>query len=263
MKKCLMGLLSCLCILPAFAGGGNPLKGAQAIRQVSSAAVQRALVCATAPVQTLRISNIPGKPAVRFGGQPLSACKARLVAPKKVHQLFFPKSAVGERFSAGKMFVPHGLLGQEKSVYRGMALQLPELKNLLTNGLEIHKSLVHRKVYTALEPVIALTYANPAGCYIAGREKKDTFPVLVKIPFVAELGKYAPHLESDIWQGHLILEQDLPAHFISDVWVFLEVNGQPAWYKAVLQEGELVLLPAPGELRERLDGFIQWGLIGF
>ena len=262
MNKLLLSLGLGLCVSAAFAlPGGNPAKGHKALR-VGSTAVQRALTRAVLPVQTLRISNIPGRPAIHVGLQaPLAAHTqpvVRLVSRQKVYRMLFPKNPVPDKMSAGKMFVPQGLLGPQKAVYRGMSLNLAELKNLFVNGLEPHKSIAHRKVYTALAPTIALAYANPAGHYIAGREKKHDLPVLVKIPFTPQLQQYAGHMRQDIKNGNIVFDQDLPARCISAIWVFLEVNGRPDWYKAVWEQDELLLLPAPGELRTVAEGLNVW-----
>ncbi len=248
MKKWILGLLLVLYMWPVVTRAGGPFKAVKGIRQVNPAVVQRALIQASSPVQALRISNLPGRPVVQFYvKEPVVPIVRRPPSPK-VYKLFFPENTESG-FLKGRMFVPQGLFGPQKAVYRGMALQLPELKHVLTNGLEPRKSLVHRKVYTAFSPVTALSYANPAGRYIAGHEKKNAFAVLVKIPFTPALQLYARNMGQDMKLGNIVFTQDLPALFISDVWVLLEVNGQPNWYKAVLQKGKLVFLPANGELR--------------
>ena len=70
--------------------------------------------------------------------------------------------------------------------------------------------------------------------------------MLIKIPITPFLEQY-PSIRFETAQA---FEQNLPAALISDVWILLEVNQKADWYKAVLEDGEVMLLPAHGQLQD-------------
>ena len=116
--------------------------------------------------------------------------------------------------------------------------ELDEVKNLLVNGLEVDKSNYIGEIYASPSIFSSLGYA------IDG--EKPGLLVLIQIPETPALQSYLEE-EIQVVTGEVIFHQDIPARFISDVWVFLETNGTPEWYKVTLEEGTLVFTPC-GEI---------------
>ena len=93
-------------------------------------------------------------------------------------------------------------------------------------------------IFAALDAKMALSYAMPWGALY------PSLPVVVRIPNTPELSAKNA-LE---WRSHFdgVFRQNVTPRFISDVMVFLEVNGKPGWYKVILVDGELVFIPTFG-----------------
>ena len=225
-------LITCFCLaLPATAQ--KNIKSLQHFWAQSNAAQPL-------PVKTLKIRNLPLRPRVHIAADippaPHGKSSIRLVPPRQVYPLIY---RLGER----KMFVPQDFVNRTNALYRGMAItDLDELKNILTNGLETDKSYHHKKIFTAYEPLTAVLYAQPTHRFNA----KADLPVLIKIPLTPALEQYT----SDRFETARAFRQNIPAQAISDVWIFLEVNKKADWYKATLENGEIVLLPAHGKLQK-------------
>ena len=119
---------------------------------------------------------------------------------------------------------------------------IDDLKNLLVNGLELGKSRdFPDEIYVTSDALFPLVYATPNDDEIAH------LPVLIKIPATLSLQRYAPEVFED--QNREVFMRNVPAHFISDIWGFLAVNGKPDWYKVVLENDALVFIPASGQFR--------------
>ena len=255
MKKWLLVLATCLIALPGFSlppGKLIPLlkvKPSVTAELVNSTAVEGAVQKALArSAVNLPIVNLPTRPVVQFHFKglpaPASLKPVRLLPQTKLFATLFvgtPKSGFGDK----QVFVPGGLIGPAKALYRGIKLaDIEEVKNLLMNGLETRKvRMQSREIFTSFDPVHALLYAIP------GSTDKAMLPVLIKIPFSPMLQE---HISSQ-YPTATAFKWNIPAGLISDVWVLLDINGRPNWCKAVMQEGELVLLPGQGELHSQAE----------
>ncbi|MBR4682466.1 MAG: hypothetical protein IKP06_04100 [Elusimicrobiaceae bacterium] len=249
MKKILIMLFLVYCIGPAFAqkGAGKAAQSLTGLERQVARAAQKTVRTALA-AEYVPITNLPGSPTVKFRLPFVAGVEkstAALLAPDDVYPLVFSK---GPRATyPKKMFVPQGFLSKNKNFYRGMKLvSLEDLTNLFKNGLELGKSVdFPDKIYATSEASFAVAYAMPSTAYNSFWEVEANLPVLIKIPATEELRQYAP----EVFRYHETFRRDVPAQFISDIWVFLEVNGKPDWYKVVWQNGELVFTPAPGKMR--------------
>lgn len=238
MKHISIALATCLCLaLPAAAQ-----KNIKSFRPVLERKIQHAQPsnALTQPfaIKTLKIINLPSRPSVHILLPALPHVKnsVRLVPPEQVYPLL-------HKFKEQKIFVPRDLVNQTKALYRGMAVtNIDELKNILTNGLELNKSNYRKQIFTAYDPFTAVLYSQPTHLFNA----QANLPVLVKIPVTSSLEQYDP----EHFATALAFRQSLPADIISDVWVLLEVNKKPDWYKATLKDGEIILSPAGGQLQD-------------
>ena len=142
--------------------------------------------------------------------------------------------------------MPQGLTTDGTNFYRGMQLStLDDLKNLLVNGLERSRSYYDGDIFVSPEPYIALNHALPRLWDTWNGKMQVDLPVLVQIPVTEQLLlENAPKSLGPRW---IFNRRDVAAYLISDVWVFLEVNEVPGWYKATLENDEVVLSPVPGE----------------
>lgn len=250
MKKILVVLLLVSCATTGFAqkGTGKALRNLPNLEgKVARVAAQKYIPPAVSMLEPITISNLPGAQAVKFrlpfvAGAGKST--ASLLPPNDVFPLVLPKSP--RAMFPKRMFLPQDFLSKEQAFYRGMKLiKLEDLTNLLQNGLELGKSAdFPNKIYVTSEGSFAVAYAMPSTGYNKLFEVEANLPVLIKIPGTEELRRYAP----EVFEYHETFRRNVPARFISDIWVFLKVNGTPGWYKAVLEDNELVLLPAPGKI---------------
>ncbi len=226
-------LITCVCLALPAAAQKNPVSLARALARAGAAQE------IPFSVKTLKIINLPARPSVRilFDVPPAPRVKhsIRLVAPRQVYPLIYK---VGER----KMFVPRDFINQTKVLYRGMAItNLDELKDILINGLKTDKTHHEKRIFTARDPVTAVLYAQPTHRFNANAN----LPVLLKIPLTPSVEQYA----QERFETATAFRQDIPAQAISDVWILLEVNKKADWYKATLEDGEIVLFPAHGQLQ--------------
>ena len=195
----------------------------------------------------IKITNMPGEPTVKLGGAVDNApavLSARLLPSVDRWNIINPTDPVG--VYTEQIFLPKDILENKESFYRGMRLEkLDDVKNLLINGLEAHRTNYHGDIYASLMPSIALWHAIMAG---------KNLSVLVQIPATDKLRSYAPeafptddrYAAKAFQTGEVcIFRRDVPASFISNIWVFLEVNGNPGWYKATLENDELIFTPVP------------------
>ena len=210
-------------------GSLGPLVG-DAVRQAAPRIVELSL-------------NLPEAEVVQFRFPatlaPDISPTARLVPREKVSDFLF---SVGDmqQFGTEQYFAPRDLVGPEKALFRGMRMRnIADLQNLFINGLQTDRVILYsRKIFTSPDPLTALVYAVPNVGVDAD------LPVLVKIPLT-------PEVQSQIlWEDYnrAFFGQDIPAAYISDIWVLLDVNGKPDWCKAVLRDGKPVLIPGYGQL---------------
>lgn len=252
MRKFCIFILTALLASPVFALPKGKvvslLKGTKGVpvELASQFAVERAVKQAithsfvTAP---LPIVNLPTQPVVQF--QLKASLKPEIMQPIRV----LPRAQVFDFLffdsSCKKLFLPHSLLSSEKSLYRGMKLaDMAALKNLLINGLQSEKVFLHSKeIFTSSDPYRVLLYTAPN--FIVDAD----LPVLIKMPFTPQLQKQVAWQDYDV----AVFKKDIPADMISDIWVLLMVNGTPDWCKAVLKNGELVLIPGFGKFYDRAE----------
>ena len=198
-----------------------------------------------AQTQHIKITNLPGEPLVKLGGTVDDAptiLSARMLVGADSWHFIRPTDAIG-RYTE-QTFLPKDILENKESFYRGMRLgKLDDIKNLLINGLEVNKSNYSGEIYASLQISIPLYYATMGS---------ENLPVLIQIPATETLRSYAPeafptedrYAAKAFQTGEVcIFRRDIPAHFISNVWVFLEVNGKPDWYRVTLEDDALVFTP--------------------
>ena len=251
MKKLLIAVLLSLCVSPAFSQGGLS-RGVKTV--VNKGAVQRqvskALSSKTSGTQFIKIYHFPDHPvmpllspadkavhapSVELPKEQLPLLSARVLEPDELHKIVFPPSQI---------YVPRDFLEAEESLYRGMKLsEISELKNILVNGLEMSKSHYVGEIFTSPYYGVAMVYALPNLWDNWKGEVQVDLPVLVRISFTEEVER---ENMPDQFGLQWIFRKDVPAKMISDVMVFLEVEGTPGWYKAVLKNDEVGLLPVPG-----------------
>ena len=197
------------------------------------------------PAQYIKIANLPGKPLMPLylGEQTCLASAlqsnvpldAKLLDPRTIDKFFSSRNK-------GPVYVPAPWVNQqEPSWYRGIWLyDLTALKNVLVNGMEVSRSH-YREIFVISRMDLALQYALPPTVW-AG----PILPVVVRIPMVPELLEQS---KSDLCFEKGLVDmfyRDIPASFIADVMVFLEVDGKPGWYKVILQKDELTFRPVVG-----------------
>lgn len=216
--------------------------------RASYLAAQQASV--VSEIQYTKIINIPDQPSVKLSGKfdnSLDVLSVQLLSGSDSWNIIRPADATGKYMR--EVFLPQNISENEPSFYRGMSLvRFADLKNLLINGLEIRKSNYEGKIFVSRTPVTSLWYAT------MGNDPQ--FPVLIKIPSTPTLRLYAP----EVYPPHTlqtaeetVFRRDVPPRLISDVWVFLAVDGKPDWYKVVLEKDELVFIPAKGEMKKLAD----------
>ena len=265
MKKPLLVLLLCLCCAPCFSQGVKAglqgveagVKGVPAAGQIEknlAQQVQRA--CAASQVRLAQITNMPGQPTVQVrvdASVPVSSAavlQARMLPSRQVYQSI---SSVLSR----RPYLPSAFAETKDVLYRGMRLtQLSDLENILRQGLEIRRT-GYSELYFSYAPSMALTYALPRS--INEKEAGD-FPVVVKVPITTQLPVSCTGVNAQAYK-------DLPAEFISDVMVFLEINGHADWYKAILENDKLLLISVPTtrtpgylsrEIRTSSSSSLEW-----
>ena len=257
MKKLILILLLTIGITPAFAQGNG---GKAIVRAGTKATATQSSIALTVGEQMARqalsrpsfaqITNWAAKPLIRIQSPsnltaPMSGelpvLESRVLDWKTVDSYLFPQGHDGR-----VMYIPTSWKNwqdpNEAAWYRGMKFtRLDQIKNLLESGMELSKiSPRYPGVFSSSEIDLALKYASPVGAVA------PVLPVMVKMPAVYELSKEnEPDGRVDFMR---VFRRDIAPEFISDVMVFLEVNGEPGWYKAVLQDNELVFIPAFGTL---------------
>lgn len=240
IKKFLSILLICLCAGPVFAQ--KKLEKLRHILTPSTAQIQRRVTHVFkkhAAVSPQVLTPLPVKPPLVFVRhdlqKPLTANELRLLTGADVTAKVFPTGLL-----SGQFYAPVSLPSLEPVAYRGMSLKnLEELRYLLTNGMEVSK------VSYSMSGKIFFS----GSMYVAGlfaRHAKEQLAVVVKFKAPEDISLY--HAQQSYYT-----QTDIPPTAIKEVFVFLEVQGKPGWYKAALQDGQLTLTPAPSKLYKQAD----------
>lgn len=244
MKKLLVILLLICCVGPALAQEGKVIKAVKAARgstalteAVSQQAARQTLRAAKIPIpQLAQIANLPGCPTVSVRranpapGGVTGVLPARILNYKELHSFLHHERQI---------YVPLSFAKSKTGLYRGMQLEnLDDVKNLLINGMEVSKT-AKNAIFADSRLPVNMSYALP------DPYEESSFPVLVRIKLTKPFLKRNPpaHLNTQ-W----IFPDDIPAAMLPDVMVFLEIGGEPGWYKVTLENGELVFTPAPSRV---------------
>ena len=225
-------------------------------------------------VRLAQITNLPGQPTVRL------RLDSKMSFPTTLHGgvLYSDEVFNHTNFIAlGQLYVPR-IFSTEKNVwYRGMSLStLTDLENILTSGLEISKtrawvtSEAQEGIYITPYLPVALGYAVPAQYTRQEISEQKTFffpsayrlgaaylPTLVSIPIglIDDTEKTIYSMAVDEYA----FPSDIPYSAISHIAVFLEINGKPDWYEAVIENNELVLEQMPSILMDGYMGSMNQG----
>ena len=245
MKKLLLVLLSSVLISPLYAQGDKVVRTgikfatqSELALRVAQKVGQRAVPIPVTNFALAQIANLPGQPTVKVQ-LPQHAAQTTAVLPARVLPPVEGRKII---FSASGLYVPGKLNSRNKFIYRGMELHtLPEVENLLREGLELSKSHYDEGIYTTYDLKDAFRYAFPSARY--AKTSGTTIPVLVSILYPREMkGKYLFYEYSDTY----VCDRDIPAKYIEDIMVFLEINGKPGWYKVILKNNEVLFVPVIG-----------------
>ena len=209
---------------------------------VLRANIQAAAHQAANPLQPARISNFPGKPLVYIQlTQPAqtSVLSVRVLDNHELPQQLFSKE--------GLAFFPDSFSAKKGVLRRGMSLRrFSDLEHILSHGLEIEKVRTYkREIFFSSLRYTPLRYS--IHCAEASHHE---FPVLIQIKTTRDfldkthMRKDAPYTFATSW--------DIPAEFLTNVAIFLEINEKPGWYKVTLENDKLVLSPIPSHFIERM-----------
>ena len=185
----------------------------------------------------LNIPNMPTKEPLLFapppslGTDPLQAVSGQLVA------------AYNDAYATQNHDLDYFLIRQNKEnnseeglLYRGMRLSnLEEVRHILLHGLETSKTN-YRVVYMSAAPFYARRFTEtPPG------SKEPIIPTLV----VLEGETAVDCIETDLGIGECYSDTDIPSEAIVHVFVFLNINQEPAWYRVVEWKEGMIFLPLP------------------
>lgn len=215
-------------------------------------AVTRALVQVKSPMAThIQITNLLDQPLVKLG-TPLPvpegmtvrrrspALPARMLSGKESDKVLFPEE--GRTLSA--LYAPIALNTEKKFFFRGLALyNLKSLQEILERGFEFAKvsPKYNGKIYFS-------GWLYRAALFVTEREptEKAVLPTLIRFTVPSKDPVYG----STYWTGldYYFSYWNMPAGYIQDVMVLLDVGGKPGWYKVTLEDEKLVFTPAEGRL---------------
>lgn len=191
-----------------------------------------------------QIANLPGKPTIwvrlpHVEDTDVPILSARIIKPSELHENISLVESL-------QLYMPDAFYVPGDAAYRGMRLDdMDDLKNLLANGLETSHTAYDEGIYAANSPAVALSYAIPSydSCiYESFLGGEFPIPVITKIPLTKELLQTNAPGHSKGW---LVFGKDLPKEMISDVIVFLEIDGKPDWYRVTLEQEKIFFTPAP------------------
>ena len=260
IKRLVMIFTLILSVSPVFAQKGEIIKtGAEIVRGGTAAGLKETVTrevgkqilstSAGAPVFQLgQISNWVSQPLVRIQipqdarftppvQEQAEPAAIRILDWKTSEAHLFPKGRDGHT-----VYIPSSFHeNQDPAWYRGMSItRLDELRHAVEKGMTLDKTNHYGGAFASTHKHIALGYSVRLGALY------PTMPVLVKIPITPELYR----VNEPIGRSDFIRKfcKDVDPSFISDILVFLEVDGKPGWYKVILEDGELVFKPVPGSI---------------
>ncbi len=223
----------CFCVSAAFAQ--RPFRRAgftkrAACRPACETKIQHQIEHVTRTPSHIQIVNLPQAPLVRVQTPRLGEkeiLSARLLNNKQATPQMFPGGA-----GAMSLFIPPVLNSPEPVGYRGLPLSnTEELKNILENGLETKRTIEGKIFFSGWLPT-ALRFSQ------VSKEKIVTL-IQFRVPEDALLYEY---------NDNYYTQQDIPASYIKQVVVFLEVDAEAGWYKVTLENGDLVFTALPGQV---------------
>ena len=264
MKKLVLILIIGLCAFPARAqwrtlsgwsawhGLKKSAAAAPRVAENVERGVTRALAKTISPMAThIQITNLPGEPLVKLG-TPLPVPEgmtvrrrfpvlpARMLSGKESDKVLFPEE--GRTLSA--LYAPIALNTEKKFFFRGLVLyNLKSLQEILERGFEFAKvsPKYNGKIYFS-------GWLYRAALFVTEREptEKAVLPTLIRFTVPSKDPVYG----STYWTGldYYFSYWNMPAGYIQDVMVLLDVGGKPGWYKVTLENGKLVFTPAEGRL---------------
>lgn len=248
MKKLWMLSLLCFCVAPSYAQrnfwrGLTHFKKPAALETNIKSAVSRTEAALKLPGSPhIQITNLPGEPLVKLGGTVDNApaiLSARMLSGQEVARSVFP----GETLLSA-MYLPTALNTQDDVMFRGLKLyNLKSVKNILAKGMRYKDvSAVYRgEVFFSGWLFRVTDFATAASA------EEQSFPVIVK--FVVPTDERTVYARAHMFSmDYYYLEEDIRVSEIQDIMVFLEVDGKPDWYKATLEDGDLVFTPAPSRV---------------
>ena len=252
MKKLIFVLWLVLGISPAFAQGNKVVQtgaklatsGDIALRVARQVEKQAALhaVSAVPGMQLAQIANLPGQPFIHIQLPKPVNTTARVLPARLLNGYDFYSELCP---TPGLRFLPQTFNNGSPSLFRGLALKdVGDLKNILTNGLELKKT-AYSRLYFSTDIDMALSFSQ-APTLPSSQANEAFIPVVVKVEVTPQL-KRRRFLYHDDWENYVSM-RNVPSRFLSEVVAFLEVDGKPGWYKAVLENDELVLRPAPADI---------------
>ncbi|MBR4682469.1 MAG: hypothetical protein IKP06_04115 [Elusimicrobiaceae bacterium] len=270
MKKIVLIIIMGLCAFPACAqwrtlsgwtswngrtGWNGVRKSAASAPRVAGnveKAVTRALVQVKPPMAThIQITNLSGKPFVKLAtplpvkngvlGNPFPILQARVLSGEENYKHLLPDR--GGFFPP--VYVPEALNAQEEAGFRGLKLyNLRDVQHILEYGLE------YRKVTAKMENKIYFADGvyHAAGYITDNDSSYLELPTLVRFKLLPDKSNIYANVSLFFDLNYYYWAKNIPSGYIQDVMVFLEVEGVPGWYKATLENGELVLAPAPSRV---------------
>ena len=237
MKKPVILIVGCLCVSPAFAQSGKwrglrRMVGPVMERQVLEKLARSVPFTPLPTISQIHVENLPDQPRVWLNA-PLPEGENRIMTAKipVADSYVFPKESQ-------RIYLPLVFNTQEQVAYRGMDLSnFEEVKNILQVGLETAK---------VSPPMPGMFFAGSVykAALYATVPPREAITTIVQFKLPADLPVYE-------WIGNYYTTKDIPAEYIQHVMVFLEVEGKGNWYKATLENGELVLIWEPSRFFRR------------
>lgn len=208
--------------------------------------VTRALAKTVPPMAThIQITNLPGEPLVKLGTplpvpEGMTVRRRFPVLPARMLSGEESAKSIAENnvYGYSAVYIPSVLNTEEPSFYKGIHLfDLKSVKNILRYGLETEKvsTKFHGKMYFSGRLLRTIQFSTDYA------SEHNLLPTIVR--FNVPRGVYFQREQRAGFMDYVIFS-DVPANNLMDVMVFLEVGGQPGWYKATLENGKLVFTPA-------------------